>query len=69
MEKLKTRRQVDSLALLLAVKAGLKPPLVALLGEGLGGAVRYFLLVLTVGIVWPLTFPWFAKLGRKDESK
>lgn len=55
---------VVGLALLLAVKAGLKPPLVALLGEGLGGAVRYFLLVLVAGAVWPLTFRFFARWGR-----
>ena len=36
-----------------------------------GGAVwangiRYLLMVLFSGIVWPLTFPFFQKLGRKD---
>ena len=56
---------VVGLALLLAVKSGLKPPLVALLGEGLGGAVRYFLLVFVAGTVWPLTFRFFARWGRK----
>ena len=36
------------MALLLAIKSGLKAPLLALLGhEGLAGGVRYFLLVLT----------------------
>ena len=45
-------------------------PLNALFGGHTAArAMRYFLLVLTVGIVWPLSFPWFAKLGRKDESK
>ncbi len=56
---------VVGLALLMAVKSGLKPPLVALLGEGLGGAVRYFLLVFVAGAVWPLTFRFFARWGRK----
>ena len=63
-------KAVLGLAIALAVKAGLKMPLNALFGGHMAArSVRYFLLVLTVGIVWPLTFPWFAKLGRKDESK
>lgn len=45
------------MALLLAIKSGLKAPLLALLGhEGLAGGVRYFLLVLVAGAVWPLVF-------------
>ena len=45
------------MALLLAIKSGLKAPLLALLGhEGLAGGVRYFLLVLVAGAVWPLAF-------------
>ena len=41
------------MALLLAIKSGLKAPLLALLGhEGLAGGVRYFLLVLVAGAVW-----------------
>ena len=55
---------VVGLALLMAVKSGLKPPLVALLGAGVGGAVRYFLMVLVAGAVWPLTFRYFARWGR-----
>ena len=56
---------IIGLGLLLAIKSGLKAPLVALLGEGLGGAVRYFILVIVAGIVWPLTFRFFARWGRK----
>ena len=38
---------IGGMALLLAIKSGLKAPLLALLGhEGLAGGVRYFLLVL-----------------------
>ena len=48
---------VVGMALLLAIKSGLKAPLLALLGhEGLAGGVRYFLLVLVAGAVWPLAF-------------
>lgn len=56
---------VIGLALLLAVKSGLKPPLVALLGAGVGGAVRYFLLVVVAGVVWPLSFRFFGRMGHK----
>ena len=62
-------KTVLGLAIALAVKEGLKAPLDALFGGHMAArALRYFLLVLAVGIVWPLTFPQFAKLGRKDES-
>lgn len=56
---------VIGLGLLLAVKSGLKPPLVALFGAGVGGAVRYFLLVVVAGVVWPLSFRIFGRMGRK----
>ena len=53
------------MALLLAIKSGLKAPLLALLGhEGLAGGVRYFLLVLTAGAVWPMTFRPMSKWGK-----
>lgn len=53
------------MALLLAIKSGLKAPLLALLGhEGLAGGVRYFLLVLVAGAVWPLVFRPLSKWGK-----
>ena len=55
------------LGLVLAVKSGLKTPLNALFGESVGRAVRYFLLVIVAGVLWPLTFQWFAKLGAKEK--
>ncbi len=57
---------VVGLALVLAVKSGLKAPLEALFGEYPGRAVRYFLIVIVAGCLWPLTFRWFSKLGKKD---
>jgi len=62
--------QVLKLALgiipLLGIKAGLKQPLYMLMGESyLTDGIRYFLIVLFAGCVWPLTFPLFAKLGKK----
>ena len=56
------------MALLLAIKSGLKAPLLALLGhEGLAGGVRYFLLVLVAGAVWPLVFRPMSKWGKGDK--
>ena len=53
------------MALLLAIKSGLKAPLLALLGhEGLACGVRYFLLVLVAGAVWPLVFRPMSKWGK-----
>ena len=53
--------------LLLALRAGLKAPLIALLGgsAAIAGGVRYLLVVLFAGCVWPLTFWWFGRLGRR----
>ena len=53
------------LALVLAVKSGLKTPLENLFGLLIGRAVRYFLIVIVAGVVWPLTFKQFSMLGRK----
>lgn len=54
------------LLIVLAVKSGLKAPLNLLLGELAGRTARYFLIVVVAGVVWPLTFKWFAKLGVKE---
>ena len=51
---------------LLGIKEGLRMPLSALFdGSYLADGVRYLLIVLFAGCVWPLTFKWFAKIGRK----
>lgn len=58
------------MALLLAIKSGLKAPLLALLGhEGLAGGVRYFLLVLVAGAVWPLVFRPMSKWEKGKSEK
>ena len=56
------------LVLVLLVKEGLRAPLNAIFGEYPGRAVRYFLMVLAAGILWPLTFRWFSSLGKKEQS-
>ena len=55
------------LAVVLAVKAGLKAPLAAILPELTARGIRYFLVVVTAGLLWPMTFRWFAKLGRNSK--
>lgn len=55
------------LVIALAVKEGLRVPVEGLLGASAGRAVRYFLLVVVAGCVWPLTFKWFNKLGLKGK--
>lgn len=55
------------LGLTLGIKAVLKTPLLSLCGgHNAAHALRYFLVVLFAGTVWPLTFRWFEKLGKKQ---
>lgn len=57
---------VVGLAILLALKLVLKAPLLALFGgHSVAHGVRYFIVILFAGIVWPMTFKFFAKLGKK----
>ena len=55
------------LGLLLAVRAGLKA-LFAAVGfvTPIADTVRYFCIVFTGGVLWPLTFPFFRKIGRRE---
>ena len=54
------------LGLVLAVKSGTKGLLNSAFGELPGRAVRYCLIVVVAGVLWPLAFRWFAKLGKKE---
>lgn len=56
-------------ALAFALKAGLKAPLQAVFGVGTEALPRYFLLVLFAGLVWPLSFRFFATLGAKKATR
>ena len=59
-------KTVLGLALVLGVKEGLRAPLDALFaGHMAARAVRYFLIVLAAGGLWPMTFRWFSGLGVK----
>lgn len=57
---------VVGVCLVMGVKSGLKVPLESIFGALIGRSIRYFLIVITAGIVWPLSFKWFAKLGAKE---
>ena len=60
-------KAVLGLAVVLAVKEGLRSPLEAIFGDPLPARlVRYFLIVAVAGTLWPLTFRWFARLGKKN---
>ncbi len=56
-------------ALILGVRFLLKEPLGALLGASVGGGLRYFLMVVAAGILWPITFPFFSRLGKKKQKQ
>lgn len=57
------------LGIVIAVRMVLKAPLLALCGgHNAGNAIRYFLMVLVGGALWPLTFQFFSKLGQKKEQ-
>ncbi|MBQ9773378.1 MAG: phosphatase PAP2 family protein [Clostridia bacterium] len=53
------------LGITVALRALLKAPLNALLGVNLGAALRYFIIVLFAGILWPMTFRFWARLGKR----
>lgn len=57
---------VFGLGAVLIVKSGLKTPINDLFGPSVGTAVRYFLIVIVAGMIWPLSFRWFARLGIKE---
>ena len=54
------------LAIVLAVKSGMKSLLESVFGVLAGRAVRYYLIVIVAGVLWPMTFKWFSKLGVKE---
>ncbi len=57
---------ICGIALILAVRILLKEPFNALLGVHLGSALRYFLIVIIAGVLWPMTFPFWHRLGNKQ---
>ena len=59
---------IGGLGGVLAIKSGLSTPLKLLVGlftdnpEYVARAIRYFLIVVFAGVVWPLTFKFFSRL-------
>lgn len=58
-------KTVLGLAVVLLVKEGLRAPLEAVLPVYPARAVRYFLIVVAAGFLWPMTFQLFSGLGAK----
>ena len=51
--------------LVMAVRLGLKPVLQLIFGDAaFNTGIRYFLMCVAGGILWPMTFKWWARLGR-----
>lgn len=54
------------IGLLAGLRAVLKAPLLALCGGAdIAHGIRYFLVVIAAGVLWPLTFPLWAKTAHK----
>lgn len=57
------------LIIVLLIKEGLKIPLNMILPENTWARlIRYFLMVVVGGGVWPMTFKFFSRLGQKKEA-
>ena len=57
---------VLGLGVVLAVKEGLRSPLESIFaGHMAARAVRYFLIVIVAGLLWPLSFKYLNKLDKK----
>lgn len=60
---------VLGLGLVLLVKEGLKPVFALLFGAAVWSTgLRYFLLTLAGGALWPMTFGFFSRLGRGKQN-
>lgn len=58
-------KTIGGLLLVLAVKEGLRGPLELILPVYPARAVRYFLIVLAAGALWPMSFSRLSRLGQK----
>ena len=56
--------------LVLGIMEGSKPLFNLIFGEGdlLARVIRYFLTVFFAGVIWPMTFPFFKKIGGKSDE-
>lgn len=56
---------ISGLGCIVLLRAVLKAPFNLLFGVNVGSALRYFLIVLFAGVFWPMTFRFWARLGKK----
>lgn len=57
---------VLGVALLMAIRIGLKRVFVAMFGDALfPNVIRYFCMMVFGTLLWPMTFRWFAAMGKK----
>ena len=62
-------KAVGGIALVLAAKELLRFPLDAILpADSWARLLRYFLMVIVGGVLWPMTFRYFSKLGNKKTT-
>jgi len=62
-------KAVGGLLLVIAAKELLRAPLDAIFaGAPIARSIRYFLMVVIGGVLWPMTFSWFSRLGKKKED-
>ena len=60
---------IFGLGLVVAAKELLRAPLEAIIPHTLvARLVRYYIMVIIGGILWPMSFKFFSKLGRKKEE-
>lgn len=63
-------KAVGGIALVLGAKELLRFPLDAILpADSWARLIRYFLMVILGGVLWPMTFRYFAKLSKKNTEK
>ena len=61
---------VLGLVLVIAVRIGLKAALAAIFGNApFTDGVRYLCIALAGGVLWPMTFGFWGRLGRKQYSQ
>ena len=54
---------------IIAIKSGLKMPLYAIVGnEFIADGIRYFLIAIVAGFIWPITFKYWNKLFKLKEG-
>lgn len=53
-------------ALVMGIRLGMKPVLTAVFGDAqFTNGIRYFLMAVAASVVWPMTFGFWSKLGKK----